>query len=112
MSPQELAPIFSSLGDPTRLQLVSRLLAGKALSISRLAEGNDISRQAISKHLAVLQKSGVVQSQRNGRENLFALQSESITAAQDYLNQVAAQWDDALMRLQTFLEDPSDPIEP
>lgn len=105
MSPQQLAPIFSSLGDPTRLQIVSRLLAGEALSISRLAEGNEISRQAISKHLAVLKNSGVVQSQRQGRENLFLLKSESIRAAQDYLNQVSAQWDDALKRLQVFLED-------
>jgi len=105
VSPQQLAPIFSSLGDPTRLQIVSRLLAGEALSISRLAEGNEISRQAISKHLAVLKNSGVVQSQRQGRENLFLLKSESISAAQDYLNQVSTQWDDALKRLQVFLED-------
>ncbi|MEO7729502.1 MAG: transcriptional regulator, partial [Kofleriaceae bacterium] len=48
------APIFAALGDETRLRLVARLCEGGALSIARLTEGEDMTRQAITKHLSVL----------------------------------------------------------
>ncbi|MGH9776710.1 MAG: ArsR/SmtB family transcription factor, partial [Candidatus Acidiferrales bacterium] len=64
------APVFAALGDETRLSLVAKLCGGRPQSISQLAEGSNLTRQAITKHLRVLESAGVVRSVRSGRENL------------------------------------------
>ena len=63
-----------------------------------------MSRQAVSKHLRVLQDAGVVRNIRAGRENLFELEPRSIAEVRDYLDEVSRQWDDALARLKAFVE--------
>lgn len=98
------AAIFAALGDETRLSLVGKLSGGPPQSISRLAEGSALTRQAITKHLRVLEGAGVVRSIRTGRENLFALQPEPLRNVKSYLDGVSAQWDDALERLKAFVE--------
>jgi DNA-binding transcriptional ArsR family regulator len=65
------APVFAALGDETRLSLVARLSAGEPLSITRLSSGENVTRQAITKHLHVLAGAGVVRSFRSGREQLW-----------------------------------------
>src|SRR5258705_7923524 len=67
------APLFAALGDRTRLALLARLSGGSPLSISRLSEGSPVTRQAITKHLRVLQSAGLVRGERSGRERLFRL---------------------------------------
>jgi len=99
------APVFAALGDETRLQLVERLCASSPLSISQLSEGAGVSRQAITKHLRVLEDVGVVSSIRQGRESLYALQPEALDEAQRALQRISAQWDEALERLKRFVED-------
>jgi DNA-binding transcriptional ArsR family regulator len=98
------APVFSALGDPTRLWLVGRLLDGEAQSISELTSGSELTRQAITKHLRVLEDAGIVHNQRIGRESRYALDPQPIASAREYLDQVSAQWDAALARLQAFVE--------
>jgi DNA-binding transcriptional ArsR family regulator len=98
------ANVFAALGDVTRLAVLSKLLSGEPQSISRLTEGTRLTRQAVSKHLRVLEDAGVVRSARSGRETLFELEAQSIDDARAYLDRIARQWDDALARLKTFVE--------
>jgi DNA-binding transcriptional ArsR family regulator len=100
----ERAAVFAALGDATRLGLLGRLAKGEAQSISRLAEGSPLTRQAVSKHLAVLEGAGLVRRKREGRESLYAMRPERLRDAFSYLDDVAQQWEDALGRLKSFLE--------
>lgn len=99
------AEIFAALGDETRLSLVAKLCDGKTHSIAHLTEGSDLTRQAITKHLRVLENVGIVHSVREGRESLFALDTKPFESLRDYLDAVDAQWDNALSRLKAFVED-------
>lgn len=99
------APVFAALGDPTRLTLVAELAGGEPRSITQLSEGSALTRQAITKHLRVLEDAGLVHSLRSGRRNLFALDPEPIREANEYLDSVSEQWDRALLRLKTFVEE-------
>jgi len=105
MSNSDPAPIFAALGDPTRLSLLTTLSDGAARSIAGLSSDARMSRQAVTKHLRVLEKVGLVSSIRVGRESRFAFRREPVAAARAYLDTVSAQWDDALSRLAAFVED-------
>ena len=98
------APLFAALGDETRLGLVARLSSGGPGSITRLAEGSRVSRQAITKHLEVLSSAGLVRSRRRGRERIWELEPARLEDVHDYLAHISRQWDDALGRLKEFLE--------
>ena len=98
------ARVFAALGDETRLLLVVKLGSGHGHSISRLAEGTKLSRQAVTKHLRVLERVKVVHSTRQGRESLFELDTTPIRELATYLETVSKQWDSALNRLRTFVE--------
>jgi DNA-binding transcriptional ArsR family regulator len=102
--PTSTASIFAALGDPTRLGLVATLSDGRPRSVTELSQGAPITRQAVSKHLHVLQSAGVVGSLRSGRETRFALIPDRLTPARDYLDAVGRQWEDALARLKTLVE--------
>jgi DNA-binding transcriptional ArsR family regulator len=99
------ASIFFALGDETRLGLVTRLARGQRYSISQLTKGSGLTRQAISKHLQVLQTAGIVESVRAGRENLFEFNPQPIEGMKQYLEFVSEQWDQALFRLKSFVEE-------
>lgn len=101
---QKTAPVFAALGDATRLRLIVALCAGGALSISQLTAGTAISRQAVTKHLAVLADAGLVHDVRRGRERLWEFEPLRLDEARRSLNTIAAQWDQALERLKTFVE--------
>ncbi len=101
---QASAPVFAALGCVTRLELLSRLSDGEEHSITTLTDGLDLTRQAITKHLQVLQHAGVVDSQRVGRESRFTIRLGRITQARDYLTRVSDQWDEAIARLQATVE--------
>jgi DNA-binding transcriptional ArsR family regulator len=100
------AVVFAALGDATRLELVGKLGDGGQRSITELGQDSALTRQAITKHLRVLEEAGVVRSRRQGRESLFALNPKSIVGLQDYLALVSGQWDDTLSRLKRFVEQP------
>ena len=99
------ALLFAALGDETRLSVIATLAHGRPQSISRLTAGTRLTRQAVTKHLRVLEGAGVVRSIRVGRESRFALERKPIDDARDYLAYVSRQWDDALARLKAFVED-------
>jgi len=98
------APIFAALGDKTRLALVARLCGGRPHSISQLTRGSRLTRQAITKHLRVLERAEIVRSVHVGRESLFELNPEPIEELKKYLEQVSAHWDRKLARLKLFVE--------
>jgi DNA-binding transcriptional ArsR family regulator len=98
------APLFGALGDRTRLGLVARLCEQGPLSITRLTAGTDVTRQAITRHLRVLAKAGVVRGMREGRESVWELQPRRLQEAQRHLDQISKQWDKALDRLRALVE--------
>lgn len=99
------ASVFAALGDETRLALVTKLAGGQPYSISQLTEGSKLTRQAISKHLRVLETVGMVHSMKAGRENLFEFSAQPIDGIREYLDYVSGQWDQALSRLKSFVEE-------
>ncbi len=99
------APIFAALGDETRLRLVSRLCEDGPMSITRLSAGFRVTRQAITKHLRVMEGAGLVRSARHGRESIWRLSPRRLEDARRYLDVISRQWDDALSRLRDFVED-------
>lgn len=100
------AAVFAALGDDTRLRLVERMARRQPLSITQLAAGSEMTRQAVTKHLHVLAHAGLACPSRRGREQLWSLDQKHLEQARDYLDRVARQWDDALSRLKTFVEEP------
>jgi len=101
---QAPAPVFAALGDHTRLLLVAKLCGGEPRSISQLARGSRLTRQAITKHLRVLESARIVRHVRAGRESLFEFNPEPIEELKQYLDLVSARWDEALSRLKSFVE--------
>ena len=102
---EDRASVFAALGDATRLALVGTLVGGLPRSIAQLAQGSRLSRQAISKHLRVLEQAGIVAARRVGRESRFQLRPEPLAEAQAYLTRVSEQWGEALERLRSFVEE-------
>ncbi len=98
------APIFAALGDPTRLQVVSRLSAGGPMSITELAEGAEVTRQAVTKHLNVLADAGLVRGFRRGREHVWELRKNQLAEARRILDLISTRWDEALERLRAMVE--------
>ena len=101
---RESAPVFAALGDVTRLELVARLAGGEPLSITRLAEGTKLTRQAITKHLHVLEDAGLARGSRQGREQIWELNAGRLEDARRSIEIIARQWDAALLRLKDSLE--------
>jgi DNA-binding transcriptional ArsR family regulator len=99
------APVFAALGNRTRLTLVGRLSGGEPCSISQLTAASRLTRQAITKHLRVLEQAGIVHGVRRGRESLFAFNPAPLDEARGYLDALSQQWDQTLMRLKNFVEE-------
>jgi DNA-binding transcriptional ArsR family regulator len=104
-APVSSAPLFAALGDKTRLWLVSRLCEGGPMSITSLTAGSRVTRQAVTKHLSVLEGAGLVRSRRRGRSSIWQLKQRRLREARRYLDLISLQWDDALARLRTFVEE-------
>ena len=102
---QARVPVFAALGDETRLALVAKLCGGRPYSITQLTRGSKLSRQAITKHLRVLERVGIVHSVRRGRQSLFEFDPQPIEGIKQYLDFVSEQWDQALFRLKSFVEE-------
>ena len=81
--------VMAALGDQTRLSMISKLTNGKRQSISHLTAGTNLTRQAVTKHLHVLENAGIVRSIRVGRENQFKLEPKPIDDVREYLEYVS-----------------------
>lgn len=102
------APVFAALGDETRLRIVARLCRDGPLPIVGLADGAHVTRQAVTKHLRALEGAGLVRSRalrRGERQRVWEIDRRGFADARRYLDRIATQWDDALLRLKDFVEE-------
>ena len=99
------APVFAALGDDTRLRILARLSTDGPLSISQITDGEAVTRQAITKHLAVLAGAGLVRGTRSGRERRWELELSPLETARTCLDLVSERWDQRLERLRVLVED-------
>jgi DNA-binding transcriptional ArsR family regulator len=99
----QLDLVFGSLSDATRRDILRRV-AGRELSVGEIASSYDISLAAVSKHLAVLAKAGLVTKRREGKLQIAALSPATLTGASKHLEQYRAIWESRLDRLERYLE--------
>ena len=99
------APLFAALGDETRLRLLARLSDDGPMSIAQLTAGSNLTRQAITKHLRVMDNAGLAHGSRHGRESVWQLDQRRVQRARRYLDQISKRWDAALDRLRVLVED-------
>jgi len=104
-----VADVFFALGDRTRLSVVRKLVSAGALSATALSDGAKVTRQAIVKHLQVLEGAGLVTHEKRGREVLYALEARRLEEARAFLDGVSAGWDRAIERLRQIVEEPPRP---
>lgn len=98
--------VFTALADPTRRYVLQALVRGGASTATGLAARLPVTRQAVGKHLAVLEQAGLVHSRRVGRESRYVPQTAPLTTAASWLTVLATEWDDRLARIQAIAEDP------
>ena len=99
LSEPELGALFAALADPTRRQVVRSLAREQAVTASGLAGELPMSRQAVTKHLAALERAGLVTPRREGRETRYRLTPEPLDEAIAWMEDVGARWDRSLARL-------------
>ncbi len=104
MSPVGVDAVLGALADPTRRAVLDMLSARGSASASALAERLPVSRQAIAKHLAVLERAGLVSAQRTGREVRYVLRSEALDATARWMARLAADWDRRLATVKRAAE--------
>ena len=98
-----LSKTFSALADPTRRKILSRLMTG-VTTVNALAEPHDMSLPAISKHLKVLERSGLITRGREARWRPCRLKAAPMKAAVDWLEHYRRHWEERLDRLDEFLQ--------
>jgi DNA-binding transcriptional ArsR family regulator len=98
----ELSLTFIALSDPTRRRILDRLRQGAA-TVNQLAEPFGMSQQAVSKHLAYLERAHLIEKQREGRQQLCSLRAAALKEAHDWIDGYRQSWDGALDRLDTLL---------
>lgn len=102
---RDAAPVFAALGDDVRLTLVARLSKGVPLSITELSHKLPITRQAVTKHLHVLEAAGLVKGEKLGREQRWELDPDSLNQAEQWIATITREWANALGRLKAFVEE-------
>jgi DNA-binding transcriptional ArsR family regulator len=110
LSDAEIDRVFHALADATRRDIVARVLAGEAASVSALAARYEMSFAAVQKHVSVLEGAGLVSKQVQGRERSVRGNPERIARARDLLVQLEGLWKDRFSsRLDTLLSDTHPP---
>ena len=99
------ALLFAALGDPTRLTLLRQLSDGGPASISTLAAKQSMTRQGVTKHLHVLAGAGIIDGNRQGREQVWAVNPQRLAEGRQHLDVIAAGWDEALARFKKLVEE-------
>ena len=102
-SEQDIGAVFAALADPTRRRLVMSLASGSTVTATRLSADLPMTRQAVAKHLAMLDHAGLVAAERRGRETHYRLTPEPLAGAADWMAAVGEQWDDRLAALRQHL---------
>jgi predicted transcriptional regulator len=96
--------LWSAIGDPTRRRMLDLLLASGSGTSTSLSEQLPVSRQAVAKHLVVLDRAGLVHGQSTGRERHYRIDEEQFARALAQLNAVSTAWDGRLRRIQRIAE--------
>ncbi len=96
--------LWAALGEPMRIRLLDLLLERGEATASTLAAALPITRQGVSKHLAILERAGLVTPRRRGREVRYAVREESLDQARGALAQTAARWDARLAAIKELAE--------
>jgi DNA-binding transcriptional ArsR family regulator len=104
--------LWAAVADPTRRRMLSALLERGEATTTSLAEQLPVTRQAVAKHLVVLNRVGLVNGQRRGREVHYAVRPERLDAASEAMARVAAQWDRRLARIKRLAESVQTETEP
>ena len=99
LSEADLGALFAALADPTRRQVIRSLSGAEPVTASGLAAELPITRQAIAKHLGALERAGLVEPHREGRETRYRLTPEPLDGAIAWMEEVGARWDRSLARL-------------
>src|SRR4051794_39263505 len=101
----DAADVFSALGDGTRLGLVQRLKDGRPRTATELSENVPVTRQAVMKHLRMLEDAGLVAHRPDGRAVLYVLEPARLDAARAFLDAISAEWDRRVERLRALVEE-------
>ena len=104
MTPVVDDALWAAIGDPTRRRVLDLLLAGGAGTASGLSRELPVTRQAVAKHLAVLERSGLVNAQPAGREVRYGVDPVQFARAVAQLEQVGQAWDRRLRRIKAIAE--------
>ncbi len=96
--------LWAAVGDPTRRQLLDVLLSLGEATPTRLAEDLPVTRQAVAKHLAVLDRAGLVDGRRDGREVRYAVLSDRLDEVSRAMARVAAGWEERLATIKRLAE--------
>jgi DNA-binding transcriptional ArsR family regulator len=96
--------LWAAVADPTRRRVLDALLERGEANTTMLAEGLPVTRQAVAKHLVVLNRVGLVAGHRHGREVRYAIRPERLDEAAEAMARVAAQWDRRLGRIKRLAE--------
>jgi DNA-binding transcriptional ArsR family regulator len=104
MSPDRLSKVFAALADPTRRDILARLSRGTC-SVTELAEPHDMSLPAISKHLRVLEQSGLIRRGREAQWRPCRIQAAPLKEAVDWIGQYKRHWEESLDRLDDYLQE-------
>jgi DNA-binding transcriptional ArsR family regulator len=102
--PEVVDNVLTALADPTRRQLLDLLAARGPASATTLADGLPVSRQAVVKHLAVLDAAGLVDGSKVGREVRYAVRSQALDTTARWLATLAADWDRRLTKIKHAAE--------
>ncbi len=97
--------LWDAVGDPTRRALMDVMIAAGPSSATRLSEQMPVSRQAVAKHLAVLERAGLVEARQEGRERRFTVDPEQLSRATAQLQDVGRRWDARLDRIRLLAEE-------
>ena len=95
---------FHALGDPTRIEIIRRLLTGAAHTITSISQGLEMSRQGIRKHLQVLADAQLIRLQSKGRDTHVQLERRSLEEARAFITELELQWDNRLEALRDFVD--------
>ena len=104
MSPDRLNLVFAALADPTRRAILERLAEGMT-TVTQLAEPHDMSLPAISKHLGVLERSGLIERGRDAQWRPCRIRAEPLREAVDWIAQYRRHWEESLDRLDDYLQE-------
>jgi len=104
MTPDALSTTFATLADPTRRAILARLARGEA-SVTELAAPFDLSQPAISKHLRVLERAGLIEQGRQAQWRPRRLRAEPLREVADWIGQYRPHWEESFERLDAFLRD-------